>query len=219
MCTDTIDFVHELITCNTNKSPKQLPAGLLQPLPTPRRPLSHIAIDFITNLPESNGKQPYLLLLIASLKSAVSFPSPNCPLHWKQLKLFVIQSLVFMVSLTILCQIVAPSSHPEYGPVSSNNSQSHLWLRPPICKELTSKTWHHFSVLYTGISTSVLQGTPPNYLPSIAGFREVRRSGIKHIHTFYVLSENRRCRLIVIAALMQYILQVNGSGFSLKIFV
>lgn len=43
------------VICNTSKSSKQMPAGLLQPLPVPQRPWSHIAIDFIPGLPISKG--------------------------------------------------------------------------------------------------------------------------------------------------------------------
>ncbi len=36
--TDTITFIQNCTVCNTSKSPHQLPAGLLQPLPIPQRP-------------------------------------------------------------------------------------------------------------------------------------------------------------------------------------
>ncbi|KAL0181815.1 hypothetical protein M9458_024221, partial [Cirrhinus mrigala] len=52
---DTIDFVRRCAICNTSKVPRRLPAGLLQPLPVPQRPWSHIALDFVTDLPPSNG--------------------------------------------------------------------------------------------------------------------------------------------------------------------
>lgn len=42
---DTTTFVRQCkCTCNTQKSSRQLPAGLLQPLPVPQRPWSHIAL-------------------------------------------------------------------------------------------------------------------------------------------------------------------------------
>ncbi len=53
LLTDTTHFVRNCNTCSTTKSLRQLPAGLLQALPTPRRPWSHVAIDFITDLPNS----------------------------------------------------------------------------------------------------------------------------------------------------------------------
>ncbi|KAI2646341.1 Transposon Tf2-9 polyprotein [Labeo rohita] len=54
-CADTIEFVRRCSVCNITKVPCHLPAGLLQPLPVPQRPWSHIAVDFITDLPPSNG--------------------------------------------------------------------------------------------------------------------------------------------------------------------
>ncbi len=39
LLTDAANFIHNCNICNTTKSLRQLPAGLLQPLPTPRRPL------------------------------------------------------------------------------------------------------------------------------------------------------------------------------------
>ncbi|KAL0180400.1 hypothetical protein M9458_025842, partial [Cirrhinus mrigala] len=52
---DTIEFVHNCSTCNITKSSHQRPAGLLLPLPIPQRPWSHIAIDFVTDLPSSRN--------------------------------------------------------------------------------------------------------------------------------------------------------------------
>ncbi|KAG1926787.1 retrotransposable element [Pimephales promelas] len=52
---DTTNHVQNCTDCQTSKSPRKLPAGLLCPLPTPQRPWSHIAIDFITDLPNSQG--------------------------------------------------------------------------------------------------------------------------------------------------------------------
>lgn len=40
--------------CAQAKVPRHFPAGKLMPLASPQRPWSHITIDFITDLPESN---------------------------------------------------------------------------------------------------------------------------------------------------------------------
>lgn len=47
MQADTITYICDCSTCKIGKSPKQPPARLLQPLPTPQFPWSHIAIDFV----------------------------------------------------------------------------------------------------------------------------------------------------------------------------
>ena len=47
-------FVAGCAACAMAKTPRQLPAGKLQPLPIPQRPWSHLGIDFITDLPASD---------------------------------------------------------------------------------------------------------------------------------------------------------------------
>lgn len=49
-------FVQSCLTCQIMKPSNQAPQGLLQPLPTPEKIWSDIAMDFITSLPISNGK-------------------------------------------------------------------------------------------------------------------------------------------------------------------
>lgn len=48
---DTREYVSACSTCAQNRPPP----GLLQPLPTPACPWSHISLDFITGLPPSSG--------------------------------------------------------------------------------------------------------------------------------------------------------------------
>ncbi len=76
---DTTKFVQNCTTCNTSKSPRQLPAGLLNPLPTPRRPWSHIAIDFITDLPNSQGHTTILTIVDRFSKACRLIPLPKLP--------------------------------------------------------------------------------------------------------------------------------------------
>lgn len=57
-------------TCARNKSSKQTPTGLLHPLPVSSRPWSHIAIDFVTGLPPSNGNTVILTVVDCFSKSA-----------------------------------------------------------------------------------------------------------------------------------------------------
>jgi hypothetical protein len=46
------DWVKQCQLCQQAKHENILPAGLLQPLPVPTRPWSHITMDFITGLPK-----------------------------------------------------------------------------------------------------------------------------------------------------------------------
>ncbi|KAI2660042.1 Transposon Tf2-8 polyprotein [Labeo rohita] len=52
---DTIRYVQSCSVCAKSNSPRQLPTGKLVPLPIPERPWSHLGVDFITDLPESEG--------------------------------------------------------------------------------------------------------------------------------------------------------------------
>lgn len=64
-------------TCNTTKSSHQVHAGLLQPLPIPQCPWSHIAIDFVTDLPNSQGNTTILTVVNHFSKSCRLIPLPD----------------------------------------------------------------------------------------------------------------------------------------------
>ncbi|KAL0174051.1 hypothetical protein M9458_030019 [Cirrhinus mrigala] len=76
---DTIDFVKKCATCNISKVPRRLPAGLLQPLPLPQRPWSHIAVDFISDLPLSNGYTTVLSVIDRFSKGCRFIPLTKLP--------------------------------------------------------------------------------------------------------------------------------------------
>ncbi len=77
--TDTIAFVQQCPTCNMTKSSHQRPAGLLQPLPVPQRPWSHIAIDFVTDLPNSKNYTTILTVIDRFSKACHLIPLPKLP--------------------------------------------------------------------------------------------------------------------------------------------
>ncbi|XP_030634258.1 receptor-type tyrosine-protein phosphatase gamma [Chanos chanos] len=58
---DVKDFVLSCPVCAQSKSSRALPSGMLEPLPIPARPWSHIAMDFITDLPPSSS---YTIILV-----------------------------------------------------------------------------------------------------------------------------------------------------------
>ncbi|KAI2666797.1 Transposon Tf2-6 polyprotein [Labeo rohita] len=76
---DTINHIRGCSVCNTTKVPRRLPAGLLQPLPVPQRPWSHLAIDFITDLPPSKGHTTILTIVDRFSKGCRLIPLPKLP--------------------------------------------------------------------------------------------------------------------------------------------
>lgn len=65
--------------CAYNKSSQRPPAGLLQPLPIPLRPWSHIVVDFITGLPPSEENGTILTIVDCFSKAAHFIPLPKLP--------------------------------------------------------------------------------------------------------------------------------------------
>uniref|UniRef100_A0A674ED49 Gypsy retrotransposon integrase-like protein 1 n=1 Tax=Salmo trutta TaxID=8032 RepID=A0A674ED49_SALTR len=48
-------YVSSCLVCAQCKAPRYMPIGKLKPLPVPRRPWSHLSVDFLTDLPLSQG--------------------------------------------------------------------------------------------------------------------------------------------------------------------
>ena len=69
---DVCKFVAACLVCVQAKVPHQSPQGLLQPLPIPHRPWSHIALDFITGLLPSHHHTT-ILTIIDRFSKAVHF--------------------------------------------------------------------------------------------------------------------------------------------------
>uniref|UniRef100_A0A8C2FK93 Gypsy retrotransposon integrase-like protein 1 n=1 Tax=Cyprinus carpio TaxID=7962 RepID=A0A8C2FK93_CYPCA len=76
---DVIKFIHQCSVCNTVKSSHLKPAGLLQPLPVPQHPWSHIAVDFVTDLPPSQGFTTILSVVDRFSKSCRFIPLTGLP--------------------------------------------------------------------------------------------------------------------------------------------
>lgn len=61
---DTVkSFVRSCLTCQQAKTERVSPAGLLQPLPIPKRPWAVISLDFIEGLPRSGGYNVILVVV------------------------------------------------------------------------------------------------------------------------------------------------------------
>ncbi len=62
MARDVSQYIRGCSVCAISKTPHHLPAGKLIPLPIPRRLWSHVGVDFVTDLPKSEG---YTCMLVA----------------------------------------------------------------------------------------------------------------------------------------------------------
>uniref|UniRef100_A0A3P9JS16 Gypsy retrotransposon integrase-like protein 1 n=1 Tax=Oryzias latipes TaxID=8090 RepID=A0A3P9JS16_ORYLA len=79
MTSDIRAFVSSCPACASAKVPRRPPAGLLRPLPVPSRPWSHIAVDFITGLPNSRGFSVILTIVDRFSKLAHAVPLQKLP--------------------------------------------------------------------------------------------------------------------------------------------
>ena len=76
---DVQNFVSDCSVCTQFKVTHQPPQGLLQPLPIPHRPWSHIALDFVTGLPTSNHNTTILTIIDRFSKAVHFIPLPKLP--------------------------------------------------------------------------------------------------------------------------------------------
>ncbi|KAL0177020.1 hypothetical protein M9458_025914, partial [Cirrhinus mrigala] len=76
---DTREFVLACSVCARAKTSNRPPEGLLQPLPVPSRPWSHIALDFVSGLPPSQGNMVVLTVVDRFSKAAHFIPLPKLP--------------------------------------------------------------------------------------------------------------------------------------------
>ena len=76
---DVRSFISACATCARNKTSTRPHSGLLQPLPIPSRPWSHIALDFVTGLPTSEGNTTILTVIDRFSKAAHFIALPKLP--------------------------------------------------------------------------------------------------------------------------------------------
>lgn len=69
---DTQEYVSACMVCTRGKTSHRPPFGEVHPLPVPGRPWSHIAQDFITGLPPSQGNDT-VLTIVDRFSMAVHF--------------------------------------------------------------------------------------------------------------------------------------------------
>ncbi|KAL0177569.1 hypothetical protein M9458_026463, partial [Cirrhinus mrigala] len=79
MARDVRQYVQGCKECAMSKSPRHLPAGKLHPLPVPNRPWSHLGVDFMTDLPSSDGSTCFLVIIDRFSKFCRLIPQKGLP--------------------------------------------------------------------------------------------------------------------------------------------
>ncbi len=79
MSRDVIRYVRSCSVCAMSSTPHHLPVGKLVPLPIPRWPWSHMGIDFVTDLPESEGHACILVAVDRFSKACKLIPLHGLP--------------------------------------------------------------------------------------------------------------------------------------------
>ncbi|KAI2663045.1 Transposon Tf2-6 polyprotein [Labeo rohita] len=191
---DTATFVKNCVVCSTTKASRQRPAGLLQPLPVPNRPWSHIAVDFITDLPTSQGYTTILSVIDRFSKGCRLIPLPKLP--------------TAMETAEALCDSVFRFYGLPEDIVSDRGPQ------------FSSRLWSSFFHLL-GVNVSLTSGyhpeangqeNPQNYPRSTPGSNRARLSGTGPMFIYSKLSAAPRPRRIVDADPVRLTSPVSGSG-------
>ncbi|KAK3552186.1 hypothetical protein QTP86_005112 [Hemibagrus guttatus] len=119
---DVTDFVRAYTVCAQSRTSRQLPEGLLKPLPIPRRPWSHIAVDFLTDLPDSSGFTTVLVITDRFSKACKLIPLNGLPTAWE-------------TAITLFQHVFCNYGLPE-DIVSDRGSQFTSQVWPAFCTQL-----------------------------------------------------------------------------------
>ena len=89
MKTYITEYVKTCHQCQRAKARRHKPFGQLQPLPVPQRPWSSISMDFIEQLPESEGYDSILVVVCRLTKAALFIPTTTTLTATQFAKLFI----------------------------------------------------------------------------------------------------------------------------------
>ncbi len=126
MVRDARRFVSACPICATGKGSNRPPAGLLQPLSVPSRPWSHIAMDFVTGLPLSDGKTVVLTVVDRFSKATHFIPLPKLPSARETAT--IVLDHVFRIHGLLWSLTGVPSLCQSFGQSSVDS-----WERPRAC--------------------------------------------------------------------------------------
>ncbi|KAK3561610.1 hypothetical protein QTP86_010683 [Hemibagrus guttatus] len=76
---DVEGYIRACSMCVQARTSRQLPEGLLEPLQIPRRPWSHLSVDFLTDLPDSGGFTTVMVVVDRFSKGCKLIPLKGLP--------------------------------------------------------------------------------------------------------------------------------------------
>ncbi|KAI5615887.1 hypothetical protein C0J50_8736 [Silurus asotus] len=79
MAGEVTRYVQACPSCTTANVPRHLPVGKLMPLPVPQHPWSHLGIDFVRDLPQSEGNTCVLVVVDRFSKACRFVPLRSLP--------------------------------------------------------------------------------------------------------------------------------------------
>ncbi|KAK3572382.1 hypothetical protein QTP86_032681 [Hemibagrus guttatus] len=79
LTSDVEEHVRACSTCAQTCTSRQLPEGLMEPLPIPQRPWSHLSVDFLMDLPDSGGHTTVLVVVDRFSKGCKLIPLKGLP--------------------------------------------------------------------------------------------------------------------------------------------
>jgi len=112
---DIKKYIRSCNICCVSKVPHHKPYGLLKPLPIGNNSWESISIDFITDLPPSNGMSCILVVFDCFTKMVHLFLLNQFLLLRLVLNNFLTPFSYFMVYQRILCRIEVLSLLPNFG--------------------------------------------------------------------------------------------------------
>uniref|UniRef100_A0A8D3C2Z4 Integrase catalytic domain-containing protein n=1 Tax=Scophthalmus maximus TaxID=52904 RepID=A0A8D3C2Z4_SCOMX len=125
MSSDTREYVSACSFWARSKASHRPP--FLRPLPVPRRPWSHIAVDFVTGLPPSEGNSTILTIVDRFSKAVHLFLCPSFPQPWRppiySLSMYS-DCMASLRTLLAFCQALGASASLSSGYHPQTNGQT-----------------------------------------------------------------------------------------------
>ncbi|KAK3549028.1 hypothetical protein QTP70_027750 [Hemibagrus guttatus] len=115
LASDVEGHVRACSTCAQAWTSHQLPEGPLEPLPIPRRPWSHLSVDFLMDLLDSGGYTAVMVVVDRFSKGCKLIPLKGLPSAMQTAEALFLHVFQNLVCLRTLCRTRGRSLPPGCG--------------------------------------------------------------------------------------------------------